>query len=189
MKRTSKKWRTGCLGLLILLGACMVLSRFAPPSQPTTTARQAPALPLVVNTPGPTATTATILAITDTPLPTLPPVDLPTVTLESTATPTPLPTDTLAPTEEEAPTDTPEPLPTDTPMPLPTDTPTAAAPASNPAPTECLIKGNVNSKGEKIYHTPDDRDYNRTKVKPEEGDQWFCTEADAQAAGFRAPNH
>lgn len=195
MKRTSKKWRTGCTGLLSLLGTCVVLYWLFPPSTQPTAVRQAPALPLAVNTPGPTVSPASVLVITDTPLPTLPPVALPTVTPEPTdtqaptATPAPLPTDTLAPTEEEAPTNTPEPLPTDTPLPLPTDTPTDVAPASNQAPTECLIKGNVNSKGDKIYHVPGDRDYSRTKVKPEEGDQWFCTEADAQAAGFRAPNH
>jgi hypothetical protein len=49
----------------------------------------------------------------------------------------------------------------------------------------CAIKGNVNSDQVKIYHTPGQRDYNRTDIKPEEGDRWFCTEAEAQAAGFR----
>lgn len=54
----------------------------------------------------------------------------------------------------------------------------------------CAIKGNVNSKKDRIYHVPGWRDYNRTNVKPEEGDRWFCTEAEAIAAGFRAPlNH
>ncbi|MFD2329911.1 phospholipase D-like domain-containing protein [Cohnella sp. GCM10020058] len=42
------------------------------------------------------------------------------------------------------------------------------------------IKGNINSKGDKIYHEPGGKSYDRTK--PE---QWFCSEADAQAAGFR----
>lgn len=51
----------------------------------------------------------------------------------------------------------------------------------------CRIKGNVNSKGEKIYHCPNWRDYKKTKIKPEEGDKWFCTEAEAKKAGFRAP--
>jgi micrococcal nuclease len=44
------------------------------------------------------------------------------------------------------------------------------------------IKGNINSKGEKIYHVPGDPWYDKTV--PE---QWFCTEADAEAAGYRAP--
>lgn len=54
-----------------------------------------------------------------------------------------------------------------------------------PPDPSCAIKGNVNSKGEKIYHTPGQRDYERTDIKPEEGDRWFCTPQEAQAAGFR----
>ncbi len=53
----------------------------------------------------------------------------------------------------------------------------------------CEIKGNVNSEGERIYHVPGDRDYKRTDIKPGEGDRWFCTEAEAEAAGFRAPQN
>ncbi|EIV99899.1 putative hydrolase (metallo-beta-lactamase superfamily) [Thermoanaerobacter siderophilus SR4] len=45
-----------------------------------------------------------------------------------------------------------------------------------------LIKGNINSKGEKIYHIPGDPWYDRTKAEA-----WFKTEAEAQAAGFRPP--
>lgn len=43
------------------------------------------------------------------------------------------------------------------------------------------VKGNINSKGEKIYHVPGGQFYDRTK--PE---YCFCTPADAEAAGFRA---
>lgn len=42
------------------------------------------------------------------------------------------------------------------------------------------IKGNINSKGEKIYHIPGGQFYDKTI--PE---RWFKTEAEAQAAGFR----
>ncbi|MBV4420054.1 thermonuclease family protein [Clostridium tyrobutyricum] len=42
------------------------------------------------------------------------------------------------------------------------------------------IKGNINSKGEKIYHLPGDPYYNRTKAEA-----YFDTEAQAQAAGYR----
>ncbi|MFE3973786.1 MULTISPECIES: thermonuclease family protein [unclassified Peribacillus] len=42
------------------------------------------------------------------------------------------------------------------------------------------IKGNINSKGNKIYHIPSGQYYEITK--PEE---MFCTEHDAQDAGFR----
>lgn len=46
----------------------------------------------------------------------------------------------------------------------------------------CNIKGNINSKGEKIYHTPESPYYNKTKQE-----QWFCNESEAERAGFRAP--
>lgn len=45
-----------------------------------------------------------------------------------------------------------------------------------------LIKGNINSRGDKIYHRPGDSHYEQTK--PE---SWFCTEEEAVDAGFRAP--
>ncbi|EGK06980.1 thermonuclease family protein [Kroppenstedtia eburnea] len=44
------------------------------------------------------------------------------------------------------------------------------------------IKGNINRKGEKIYHTRMSPQYDETK--PE---RWFCTEREAEEAGFRAP--
>jgi competence protein ComEC len=43
-----------------------------------------------------------------------------------------------------------------------------------------LIKGNINSKGEKIYHMPDGAYYE--KVNPE---IWFKTEKEAKSSGFR----
>lgn len=43
-----------------------------------------------------------------------------------------------------------------------------------------LIKGNINSRGEKIYHMPGGKYYER--VDPEE---WFYTEREALDAGFR----
>lgn len=45
----------------------------------------------------------------------------------------------------------------------------------------CIIKGNINAKGEKIYHLPGQSGYQ--KVKPE---AMFCTVEEAEAAGFRA---
>ena len=53
---------------------------------------------------------------------------------------------------------------------------------SSTSPGGCRIKGNINAKGEKIYHTPDSPYYERTK--PE---SWFCSEEEAAEAGFRAP--
>ena len=43
----------------------------------------------------------------------------------------------------------------------------------------CVIKGNINSKGNEIYHMPGQRDYDNTV--PEE---MFCTVEEAEAAGF-----
>lgn len=51
--------------------------------------------------------------------------------------------------------------------------------------SSCVIKGNVNSKGEMIYHVPGCGSYKRTQIKPGEGDKWFCSEAEAKTAGFR----
>lgn len=52
----------------------------------------------------------------------------------------------------------------------------------------CPIKGNINSKGEHIYHTPwGSRSYDRTKINTAKGERWFCNEAEAVAAGWRAP--
>lgn len=45
---------------------------------------------------------------------------------------------------------------------------------------DCEIKGNINRNGNKIYHMPSDSSYEQTN--PEE---WFCTEKEAQDAGFR----
>jgi micrococcal nuclease len=53
--------------------------------------------------------------------------------------------------------------------------------ASCPSPD---IKGNINSRGERIYHVPGSRYYDRTVAEV-----WFCTEEEAQAAGFRAPKN
>ncbi len=63
------------------------------------------------------------------------------------------------------------------------------AEAANQAPDRKFpIKGNINSKGERIYHTPwGSRNYGRTKINTAKGERWFCDEAEAVAAGWRAP--
>ncbi|MGB7820236.1 MAG: thermonuclease family protein [Ornithinibacter sp.] len=55
-----------------------------------------------------------------------------------------------------------------------------------PATAECLIKGNIASDGEKIYHVPGQRYYDVTKISESKGERWFCSESDARAAGWRA---
>lgn len=49
----------------------------------------------------------------------------------------------------------------------------------------CPIKGNITSRGERIYHTPGQRYYRATKIDQRDGERWFCTEEEALAAGFR----
>lgn len=47
------------------------------------------------------------------------------------------------------------------------------------------IKGNINSKGERIYHTPGQRDYDKTIIDESDGERWFATEQEALEAGWR----
>jgi hypothetical protein len=61
---------------------------------------------------------------------------------------------------------------------------TAAAPRAVPA--RCRIKGNISASGARIYHRPGQRDYDATRIREEAGERWFCSEADARAAGWRA---
>jgi endonuclease YncB( thermonuclease family) len=48
----------------------------------------------------------------------------------------------------------------------------------------CTIKGNVNRKGERIYHTPGQRDYASINMIPREK-RCFCSPEEAEAAGWR----
>ena len=57
----------------------------------------------------------------------------------------------------------------------------AAEPAS---PAGCAIKGNVTGKG-RIYHLPWSPWYDKVKMDGDRGKRWFCTEAEALAAGWR----
>lgn len=68
--------------------------------------------------------------------------------------------------------------------------PAARSSASAEAGTDlqgCTIKGNINSEGERIYHSPDMRSYAETQINPARGERWFCSEAEARSAGWRAP--
>lgn len=56
-------------------------------------------------------------------------------------------------------------------------------PAPDPA---CPIKGNVSAAGERIYHLPGQEHYCATVIRPQQGERWFCTAAEAEAAGWRA---
>lgn len=59
------------------------------------------------------------------------------------------------------------------------------APSASDAKGPCAIKGNINSRGEHIYHVPGGRYYDATVVSPWKGERWFCSEADAREAGWR----
>ena len=61
----------------------------------------------------------------------------------------------------------------------------ARAAAESPRPG-CPIKGNISQSGEPIYHTPWSTHYARTRIDEDKGERWFCDEAEAIAAGWRA---
>lgn len=60
------------------------------------------------------------------------------------------------------------------------------AAATIPPDDKCVIKGNINSKGDKIYHRPGQRHYEQVTIHEHRGQRWFCSEAEAEAAGWRA---
>lgn len=51
---------------------------------------------------------------------------------------------------------------------------------------DCNIKGNISSKGERIYHRPGQEHYDRTRINTAQGERWFCSAGEAEAAGWRA---
>ena len=53
----------------------------------------------------------------------------------------------------------------------------------------CTIKGNINGKGERIYHTPASRWYERTVIDESKGERWFCSREQAEQAGWRSVNY
>lgn len=71
--------------------------------------------------------------------------------------------------------------PADTPAPKPQPAPAPTAPAPQPQQSQeaCVIKGNVSRNG-KIYHMPGQKYYNKTNPEV-----MFCSEVEAQNAGFR----
>ncbi|MAG12494.1 hypothetical protein CL630_01645 [bacterium] len=50
---------------------------------------------------------------------------------------------------------------------------------------DCIIKGNISEKAYgRLYFLEGCPNYNRIKIDPRKGEQWFCTEKEAEAAGF-----
>jgi endonuclease YncB( thermonuclease family) len=60
-----------------------------------------------------------------------------------------------------------------------------AASASAAPDQNCTIKGNVNRSNECIYHLPGGRFYSKVQMDMSKGKRWFCSEAEAEAAGCR----
>ena len=68
--------------------------------------------------------------------------------------------------------------------PMTTVTPSVTTQASTANPS-CTIKGNISASGEKIYHLQGCGSYSKTTIDESHGERWFCTEAEAQSAGWR----
>ncbi|OJU08245.1 MAG: hypothetical protein BGN86_01065 [Caulobacterales bacterium 68-7] len=59
---------------------------------------------------------------------------------------------------------------------------TRSTPAGPPG--ACVLKGNINAKGRRIFHAPGQQDYAATAIDTARGERWFCTAAEALAAGW-----
>jgi len=58
----------------------------------------------------------------------------------------------------------------------------------DPPSDECVIKGNISRTPEgtkKFYHLPGDNGYQATDIDTSKGERWFCSEIDAQKAGWK----
>ena len=72
---------------------------------------------------------------------------------------------------------------------MPTGTGPVATPAAPTSPmpkTDCRIKGNISRSGERIHYLPGTRFYEQTQIDTAAGERMFCSEQEAQAAGWRA---
>lgn len=56
--------------------------------------------------------------------------------------------------------------------------------AKKSAPQGCPIKGQI-SRNDRVYVVPWQAAYTRVRIRQDKGERWFCTEAEAQAAGFK----
>lgn len=71
------------------------------------------------------------------------------------------------------------------PKPNAAPSPAQGAPTLLPRSNTCVVKGNISSGGEKIYHMPGCANYTRTQIDESKGERWFCDENEAQDAGWR----
>jgi endonuclease YncB( thermonuclease family) len=56
--------------------------------------------------------------------------------------------------------------------------------AKKASPQGCPIKGQV-SRNERLYFVPWQAGYQRVRIRADKGEKWFCSEQEAQAAGWR----
>lgn len=56
---------------------------------------------------------------------------------------------------------------------------------SVPRDPSCQIKGNISKNGH-IFHVPGQEFYQQTGINTDRGERWFCSAAEARAAGWRA---
>lgn len=141
--------------------------------------------PRPVSSPNPTLTPSSIFSTTN-PAPQI--IHTATSVYTPTSTPSAIPTfssniPTASPTPQEQ---SAQPQTTPVPTSILTPTPTLApTPTPTPAQSACLIKGNISSSGDKIYHMSGCASYNRTEINEDDGERWFCSEEEAIAAGWR----
>lgn len=58
--------------------------------------------------------------------------------------------------------------------------------AISQASPSCKIKGNISiNTGARIYHVPGQEFCSQTRISLTHGERWFCSEAEAQQAGWR----
>lgn len=61
----------------------------------------------------------------------------------------------------------------------------AGRPSGTPPSPQCPVKGNIGATGERIYHLPGMRSYDRTAIDPARGERWFRDAEEAERAGWR----
>jgi micrococcal nuclease len=62
--------------------------------------------------------------------------------------------------------------------------PSVPVPVSAPDP-HCAIKGNISASGDKIFHSPSCKSYEKTTINTDQGERWFCSEQEAIDTGWR----
>jgi hypothetical protein len=190
--RVYRRTSLGCVTLPVLF-LLMTLAIAACGATPTPTRAQSPATATSV----PVRWAPTIALSTSTPI--LPTATRPPATATAVAsTPSPIPATStaVAPTATRAAATSTSIPPTVT-RPAATPVPTAIPPTATRAPSACPqgcavatppagcdIKGNISSDGRKLYHVRGGSSYAATKIDPSKGEKWFCTEAEARAAGW-----